>query len=67
MTEDVYAWKLPEERQAELQLRKQQLEAMLQARRGKLGFKVNCLAIEAEIAKVNEEIANGSDGALQTP
>ena len=62
---DPYAWFKPEERRAELQLRLDQLNAMLSMRRGKPGFSANVIAIEAEIAKVSEEIASGSDGALQ--
>lgn len=49
----------------QLQLRKTQLTAMLALRRGKPGFAANSIAIEAETARLDEEIASGSDGALQ--
>lgn len=64
-----YLWRAPAELAddwRQLQLRKDQLDAMLRKRRGKPGFAANTIAIEAEIAKVDEEIANGSNGA-ETP
>lgn len=61
-----YIWRTAQEQSdhtAQLQLRKTQLTAMLTLRRGKPGFSANAIAIEAEIARVDEEIASGSDGA----
>ncbi len=65
-----YAWhdtqvlidaKTPSELE-QLQLRRDQLNAMLTARRGKPGFAANVIAVEAELASIDAQIS-GSDGA----
>lgn len=54
----------------QLQLRKTELERKLTARKRMPGYASNVAAIEAELARLDEEIASmasGSDGAHSQP